>query len=321
MNGDTSFELTLRPLSLDEYIGQDRVKEQISLFIEAAKRKGEILDHVLISGPPGLGKTTLAQLIASELGRNIVFASGPLLEKKGDIAGILSSLEEGDILFIDEIHRLNPSVEETLYPAMEDFKIDIVIGKGSASRSVRIDLPKFTLIGATTRAGMLTSPLLSRFGILLSMDFYDIHSLKRIILRSAGILQIQISPEAALEIARRSRGTPRIANRLLKRVHDYAVVHGNGTVDRETAVEALDFLEIDENGLDPTDRKYLQILVNRYGGKPVGLNTISSALSESKNTIEEVIEPFLIREGYIQKTPRGRIPTEKAFEVVKKFEK
>ncbi|WP_457638905.1 Holliday junction branch migration DNA helicase RuvB [Persephonella sp.] len=318
---ETEFELSLRPVKLNEYIGQEKIKKQVSLLIEASKRKNQVLDHVLISGPPGLGKTTLAQVIAAELGRNIHFTSGPLLEKKGDLAGILSSLEEGDILFIDEIHRLNPSVEETLYPAVEDFKLDIVIGKGTASRSVRIELPRFTLIGATTRAGMLTSPLLSRFGIILNMDFYDTDSLTEIVLRSARILQIQINREGAEEIAKRSRGTPRIANRLLKRVHDFAVVNGTGFIDRKTAHKALEFFEIDENGLDPIDRKYLDILINKFRGRPVGLSTLSSALSESKNTIEEIIEPFLLREGYIQKTPRGRIPTDRAKRLLKRFEK
>ena len=316
--GDIHIDAGLRPKFLKDYIGQRKVREQIKLFIEASKRKGELLDHVLISGPPGLGKTTLAQIIANELGRNIIFTSGPILEKKGDLAGILSSLEEGDILFIDEIHRLNPSVEEALYPAIEEFRLDIVIGKGSSSRTVSISLPKFTLIGATTRAGMLTSPLLSRFGIVLNMDYYDEDSLKQIIKRSAVIIGIEISDDAAYEIAKRSRGTPRNANRLLKRVHDYAVVNGRETIDRDTAVKALTFLGIDEDGLDTTDRKYLDVLINKFNCRPVGLNTISSALSESKNTIEEIIEPYLLRKGYIQKTHKGRIPTEKA---VKKFEK
>ena len=318
MNEDTSIEIGLRPTNLEDYIGQEKVKKQIKLFIEASKRKGQVLDHVLISGPPGLGKTTLAYVIANELGRNILFTSGPILEKKGDLVGILSQLEEGDILFIDEIHRLNPSVEETLYPAVEDFKLDIVIGKGRSSRSVRIDLQKFTLIGATTRAGMLTSPLLSRFGIILNMDFYDLDSLKSVVKRSADILSIKITQEAAYEIAKRSRGTPRIANRLLKRVHDYAVVHGNGEIDLEISKEALDFFGIDENGLDLNDRKYLEVLIKKFEGRAVGITTLSSALSESKNTIEELIEPYLLREGYIQKTPKGRIPTQKALKLFRK---
>jgi len=319
VNDFTQFEAGLRPVSLKDYIGQDKVKQQVFLFVEAAKKRGEVLDHILISGPPGLGKTTLAQVIAAEAGKNIFLTSGPVLEKKGDLAGILSSLEEGDILFIDEIHRLNPSVEEALYPAIEDFKLDIIIGKGSSSRTVRIELPRFTLIGATTRTGMLTSPLISRFGIVLNLDFYDAVSLKKIIMRSANILGISITEDGALEIARRSRGTPRIANRLLKRVHDYAVVHASGTIDRELAAVALDFLEIDENGLDVIDRKYLNILVNRFSCKPVGLSTLASAMSENKASIEQVIEPFLLREGYIQKTPKGRVPTEKAIKLFKKI--
>ncbi|MBK3332744.1 Holliday junction branch migration DNA helicase RuvB [Persephonella atlantica] len=318
MDKEIFVDASLRPRFLKDYIGQDKVKQQIKLFIEASKRKGELLDHVLISGPPGLGKTTLAQIIANELGKNIIFTSGPVLEKKGDLAGILSSLEEGDILFIDEIHRLNSSIEEALYPAIEEFRLDIIIGKGSSSRTVSISLPKFTLIGATTRAGMLTSPLLSRFGIVLNMDYYDEDSLKQIIKRSAVIMGIEISDDAAYEIAKRSRGTPRNANRLLKRVHDYAVIHSNGIVDRDTAVNALTFLGIDEDGLDEKDRSYLDVLVNRFGCRPVGLSTISSALSESRNTVEELIEPYLLRKGYIQKTHKGRIPTEKA---IKKFEK
>ena len=318
MDKEIYADVSLRPKFLKDYIGQEKVKKQIKLFIEASKKKMEILDHVLISGPPGLGKTTLAQIIANELGRNIIFTSGPVLEKKGDLAGILSSLEEGGILFIDEIHRLNPSVEEALYPAIEEFRLDIIIGKGNSSRTISINLPQFTLIGATTRAGMLTSPLLSRFGIVLNMDYYDENSLKQIIKRSAVIIDVKITDEAALEIAKRSRGTPRNANRLLKRVHDYAVVHGCGIITKQMAEEALTFLGIDEEGLDNTDKKYLDILVNKFKCKPVGLSTISSALSESKSTIEEIIEPYLLRKGYIQRTQRGRVPTEKA---VKKFEK
>ncbi len=316
---EEGFDLDLRPKSIDEYIGQDKVKKQIKIFIEASRKTGKTLDHILIGGPPGLGKTSLAQVIARELGKNIVFTSGPVLEKKGDIAGILSSLEEGDILFIDEIHRLNPSVEEALYPAMEDFCLDIIIGKGSSSRSVRIEIPPFTLIGATTRSGMLTSPLISRFGIVLHIDYYDTESLTRIILRSAKILGIKITEDGAREIAKRSRGTPRIANRFLKRVHDFAVVEKDGTVTADTAVEALNFFGIDRFGLDSRDRKYLQILIEKFNGKPVGLNTISSALSEDRYTIEEIIEPFLLRSGFIEKTPKGRKPTDKALKIFKKI--
>ncbi|ACO04608.1 MAG TPA: Holliday junction branch migration DNA helicase RuvB [Persephonella sp.] len=316
---EESFDIDLRPKSIDDYIGQDEVKKQIKIFVDASKKTGKTLDHILIGGPPGLGKTSLAQVIARELGKNIVFTSGPVLEKKGDIAGILSSLEEGDILFIDEIHRLNPSVEEALYPAMEDFCLDIIIGKGSSSRSVRIDIPPFTLIGATTRSGMLTSPLISRFGIILHIDYYDTDSLTRIVLRSAKILGIKITENGAREIARRSRGTPRIANRFLKRVYDFAVVKKDGTVTEDTAREALDFLGIDSYGLDSRDRKYLQIIIEKFNGKPVGLNTLSSALSEDRYTIEEIIEPFLLRSGFIERTPKGRKPTDKALKIFKKI--
>ena len=316
---EESFEIGIRPKFLKEYIGQENIKKQLSLFLEASKKKKQVLDHILISGPPGLGKTTLAQIIANELGKNIVYTSGPILEKKGDIAGILSSLEEGDILFIDEIHRLNPTVEETLYPALEDFKLDIIIGKGTSSRSVRIEIPPFTLIGATTKTGLLTSPLLSRFGIVLKIDYYEPELLTKVILRTAKILSINITVEGANQIALRSRGTPRIANRLLKRVHDYAVVNNINLIDEDVSIKALEFLDIDENGLDHLDRKYLSVLIDVFNGKPVGLNTLSSALSESKNTIEEVIEPYLLREGFIQKTPKGRIPTEKALEKFKKI--
>ncbi|WP_457641053.1 Holliday junction branch migration DNA helicase RuvB [Persephonella sp.] len=316
---EENFDISLRPKCIDDYIGQDEIKKQIKIFIDAAKKKGKPLDHILIGGPPGLGKTSLAQVIAKEMNKNIIFTSGPVLEKKGDIAGILSSLEEGDILFIDEIHRLNPAVEEALYPAMEDFCIDIILGKGNSSRSVRIDVVPFTLIGATTRTGMLTSPLLSRFGIILNVEFYDLRSLTKIVLRSARILNIKITHDGAEEIARRSRGTPRIANRFLKRVHDFALVKKNGVIDRETAEEALDFFGIDEYGLDSKDRKYLEILIEKFNGKPVGLNTLASALSEDRYTIEEIIEPYLLRSGFLERTPKGRRPTKKALEMLKKI--
>ena len=308
-------ENSLRPLSFDDFIGQEKIKEKLKLLVEASKKKNQPLDHILLSGPPGLGKTSMAQIVANELGKNIKITSGPVLDKKGDLAGILSSLEEGDILFIDEIHRLNPSVEEALYPAMEDFKIDILIGKGKASRSIRLDIPRFTLIGATTRIGMLTSPLLSRFGLVLNFDFYDELSHSKIVKRNIQLFSLEITEEASIEIAKRSRGTPRTANMIVKRVVDYAVVKGESLITKEIALEALEFFEIDENGLSVVDKKYLEALVKRFNGKPVGLNTLSSALSEDKYTIEDIIEPYLLRKGFIEKTPRGRVPTEKAFEI------
>ncbi len=316
---EESFEINVRPSELKEYIGQEKVKQQIEIFIKAAKRKSDVLDHVLLSGPPGLGKTTLANIIAKELSANITVTSGPVLEKKGDLAGILTSLEEGDILFIDEIHRLNPAVEEALYPAMEDFKIDILLGKGQSSKSIRLNVPRFTLIGATTRTGLLTSPLLSRFGIVLNFDYYDIQTLKKVILRTGKILNIEVEDEGAVEIAKRSRGTPRIANRILKRVHDYSLVKHTGVINKRIAEEALNFFEIDEYGLDVVDRKYLKTLVLKFNGGPVGLNTIASAISEDKGSIEEIIEPYLIRMGFISKTPKGRIATELAVKHVNKL--
>ena len=315
---EDSFEISIRPSNLDEYIGQEKIKEQLRIFIEASKRKNQTLDHTLLSGPPGLGKTTLANIIAKELNVDIITTSGPVLEKKGDLAGILTSLNEGDILFIDEIHRLNPAVEEALYPAMEDYKIDIILGKGQSSKSIRLDIPKFTLIGATTRTGLLTSPLLSRFGIILNFDYYEKDVLKEVIKRTAILLKIDITEDAALEIAKRSRGTPRIANRLLKRVHDFALIKHTGQITQKIAEEALNFFEIDEYGLDITDRKYLDALVNKFNGKPVGINTIASTISEDKGAIEEIIEPYLLRLGFITRTPKGRIPTEKALNHIKK---
>ncbi len=310
--GSVKKENSLRPLTLDEYIGQEKLKEKVKVFLEAAKKKGTVLDHILLVGPPGLGKTTLATVIANELGVNLRITSGNIIDKKGDLAGILTSLEEGDILFIDEIHRLNPSVEETLYPAMEDFRIDIILGKGKSARSIRIDLKPFTLVGATTRTGLLTSPLLSRFGIILNFDYYDIDSLKRVIFRTASILGTQITDDSAEEIAKRSRGTPRTANTLLKRVYDYAVIKSDGNINLQITVEALEFLGIDKYGLDVRDRRYLELLVHRFKCRPVGINTIASALNEDRGTIEEVIEPYLLRIGMIEKTPRGRVATEKA---------
>ncbi len=312
-NLEEKFDITVRPIELKDYIGQEKVKQQIEIFIKAAKKKSQVLDHVLLSGPPGLGKTTLANIIAKELSVNITITSGPVLEKKGDIAGILTSLEEGDILFIDEIHRLNPAVEEALYPAMEDFKIDILLGKGQSSKSIRLNVPKFTLIGATTRTGLLTSPLLSRFGIILNFDYYNVETLKKVIIRTGKILNIPVDEGGALEIAKRSRGTPRIANRILKRVHDYSLIKHNGKINKSVAKEALDFFGIDEYGLDLIDRKYLEALVLKFNGGPVGLNTISSAIGEDKNSIEEIIEPFLIRSGFVSKTPKGRLATDLAF--------
>ncbi len=306
-----------RPSSFDEFIGQDKIKEKLSLLVKSAKKRKKHLDHILFSGPPGLGKTSMAYIVANELGKNIKVTSGAVLDKKGDLAGILSSLEEGDILFIDEIHRLNPSVEEALYPAMEDFKIDIVLGKGKGARSIRLDIPPFTLIGATTRVGMLTSPLLSRFGMVFNFEYYDEQSLSLIITKSIEKHSLNIEPEASFEIAKRSRGTPRIAKMITERVVDFAVVNGIKNINREIALKALEFFEIDEYGLSPIDRKYLEILVKQFQRKPVGLRTIVSALSEDRYTVEEIIEPYLIRKGFIEKTPRGRIATEKALTVFK----
>jgi Holliday junction DNA helicase RuvB len=310
---DAAFEQSLRPCTVDEYIGQEKVKEKLRIFIEAARARGEALDHVLFYGPPGLGKTTLAHIIASELKRNIRTTSGPAIDRAGDLAAILTNLEDCDVFFIDEIHRLSTVVEEILYPAMEDYNIDIIIGQGPSARSVKLDIPRFTLVGATTRAGLLTAPLRDRFGVVIRLEFYSPEELALIVLRSATILDVRITEEGAAEIARRSRGTPRIANRLLKRVRDFAEVKHDGIITEEVAKGALAMLEVDERGFDKMDIKILETIIDKFGGGPVGVESLATAIAEERDAIEDLHEPYLIQEGFIQRTSRGRVATELAY--------
>ena len=310
---DKQIEKSLRPQFLNEYIGQDKIRKNLKIYIDAAKIRKESLDHVLFYGPPGLGKTTLCNIIANEMGTNLKVTSGPAIEKPGDMAAILNNLNEGDVLFVDEIHRLNRQVEEVLYPAMEDFAIDIVIGKETGARSIRLDLPKFTLVGATTRAGLLTAPLRDRFGVVQKLEFYTTDELKEIVMRSSMVLGVAIDESGAVEIARRSRGTPRLANRLLKRVRDFAQVKYNGVIDKKVADYALDILDVDKLGLDNNDRMILLTIIEKFGGGPVGLNTLSAALGEDAGTLEDVYEPYLLMNGLINRTPGGRVATENAY--------
>ena len=310
---EEALERALRPKALSEYVGQEKIRGQFAIFIEAARQRKEPLDHVLLFGPPGLGKTTLAHIIAREMGVNLRHTSGPVLERPGDLAALLTNLEPNDVLFIDEIHRLSPVVEEILYPALEDFQLDIMIGEGPAARSVKLDLPAFTLVGATTRAGMLTNPLRDRFGIVARLEFYSALELQQIVNRSAGLLKIEVADEGSLEIARRSRGTPRIANRLLRRVRDYAEVKTRSGVSREVADAALQMLDVDALGLDMMDRKLLMAVIEKFAGGPVGVDNLAHAIGEERDTIEDVIEPFLIMQGYLQRTPRGRVATVSAY--------
>ncbi len=311
---DIKIESNLRPQTLDDYIGQQKIKDNLKVFIEAAKARGEALDHVLFYGPPGLGKTTLAGIIANEMGTHVKITSGPAIAKPGEMAAILNGLQEGDILFVDEIHRLNRQVEEVLYPAMEDYAIDVMIGKGETARSIRLNLPKFTLVGATTRAGMLSAPLRDRFGVVNHMDFYTVDELKSIIINSSKVLNVSIDDKGAYEMARRSRGTPRLANRLLKRVRDFAQVKYDGVITYEVASFALDLMEVDKYGLDQSDRQILLTIIEKFGGGPVGLDTLAASIGEDSGTIEDVYEPYLVKNGFINRTPKGRVATDFAFE-------
>lgn len=320
MPNEIEIQKTLRPKNFNEYIGQENLKEKMSIYIEAAKKRKSTVDHILLYGPPGLGKTTLAGVIANEMGANLKITSGPILEKAGDLAAILTSLEENDILFIDEIHRLNNSVEEILYPAMEDGELDIMIGKGPAARSIRIELPPFTLVGATTRAGLLSAPLRDRFGVSHKMEYYEENEIEKIIIRGAKILGVKINREGANQISKRSRGTPRIANRLLKRVRDYCDIKGNGIIDETIAKYALDVLGVDESGLDELDRNIINSIIENYNGGPVGIETLSLLLGEDKRTLEEVYEPYLVKVGFLKRTNRGRVVTSKAYQYFKKVE-
>jgi holliday junction DNA helicase RuvB len=311
---DVQIDRSLRPTRFEDFVGQERIKDNLSVFIQAAKTRGEALDHVLFCGPPGLGKTTLANIIAHELGVSIKSTSGPVLERAGDLAAILTNLQPGDVLFIDEIHRLNRVVEEILYPAMEDFQLDIIIGQGPSARSIKLDLPRFTLVGATTRTGLLTSPLRDRFGVVDRLNFYATDELQRIVKRSSGLMKITIATDAAAEIARRSRGTPRIANRLLRRVRDFAQVAGSDAIARDAVISSMKRLEVDEKGFDEMDRRLLLAIIEKFDGGPVGLETLAAALGEEKDTLEDVYEPYLIQEGFLDRTPRGRLATKLCFE-------